>query len=127
MTNLRIPGPTPCPDVVLKEMGRQMINHRGPEFKKVLFDVTDKLKQVFKTKNDELFKTKNDELLGLSRARGECPERTKSPVWSVAEGWVKSSKIRLRPVRLTLNDLQKICCLKGVRTSLTGPDLLLVL
>ena len=52
MTNLRIPGPTPCPDVVLKEMGRQMINHRGPEFKKVLFDVTDKLKQVFKTKND---------------------------------------------------------------------------
>ena len=52
MTNLRIPGPTPCPDVVLKEMGRQMINHRGPEFKKILFDVTDKLKQVFKTKND---------------------------------------------------------------------------
>ncbi|MCJ7769237.1 MAG: alanine--glyoxylate aminotransferase family protein, partial [Dehalococcoidales bacterium] len=52
MTNLRIPGPTPCPDVVLKEMGRQMINHRGPEFKNVLFDVTDKLKQVFKTKND---------------------------------------------------------------------------
>lgn len=52
MTNLRIPGPTPCPDVVLKEMGRQMINHRGPEFKKVLYDVTDKLKQIFKTKND---------------------------------------------------------------------------
>ncbi len=52
MTNLRIPGPTPCPDVVLKEMGRQMINHRGPEFKNILFDVTDKLKQVFKTKND---------------------------------------------------------------------------
>jgi aspartate aminotransferase-like enzyme len=52
MTNLRIPGPTPCPEVVLKEMGRQMINHRGPEFKKILLDVTDKLKQVFKTKND---------------------------------------------------------------------------
>lgn len=52
MTNLRIPGPTPCPDIVLKEMGRQMINHRGPEFKKVLFNVTDKLKQVFKTNND---------------------------------------------------------------------------
>jgi len=52
MTNLRIPGPTPCPDVVLKEMGRQMINHRGPEFKNILFDVTNKLKQVFKTKND---------------------------------------------------------------------------
>ena len=32
MTNLRIPGPTPCPDDVLREMSRQMINHRGPEF-----------------------------------------------------------------------------------------------
>jgi aspartate aminotransferase-like enzyme len=52
MANLRIPGPTPCPDVVLKEMSRQMINHRGPEFKNILLDVTDKLKQVFKTKND---------------------------------------------------------------------------
>ena len=28
---LRIPGPTPCPDEVLKAIGRQMINHRGKE------------------------------------------------------------------------------------------------
>jgi aspartate aminotransferase-like enzyme len=52
MTNLRIPGPTPCPEAVLKEMARQMVNHRGPEFSKALADVTDKLKQAFKTKND---------------------------------------------------------------------------
>jgi len=52
MTNLRIPGPTPCPEVVLKEMSRQMVNHRGPEFFLLLNDVTDKLKQVFRTKND---------------------------------------------------------------------------
>ena len=52
MTNLRIPGPTPCPEEVLKEMGRQMVNHRGPEFSKALSDATDKLKQAFKTKND---------------------------------------------------------------------------
>jgi aspartate aminotransferase-like enzyme len=52
MTNLRIPGPTPCPDEILVEMGRQMINHRGPEFKKILYDVTEKLKQLFKTNND---------------------------------------------------------------------------
>ena len=52
MTNLRIPGPTPCPDAVLKEMSRQMINHRGPEFARLLNNVTDKLKQVFQTKND---------------------------------------------------------------------------
>ncbi len=52
MTNLRIPGPTPCPDEVLKEMSRQMINHRGSEFAQILNDITDKLKQLFKTKND---------------------------------------------------------------------------
>ncbi|HEX79095.1 MAG TPA: alanine--glyoxylate aminotransferase family protein [Dehalococcoidia bacterium] len=52
MTNLRIPGPTPCPDEVLKAMGRQMINHRGPEFARSLDDVTNKLKQLFQTRND---------------------------------------------------------------------------
>jgi aspartate aminotransferase-like enzyme len=52
MENLRIPGPTPCPPEVLEAMGWPMINHRGPEFKKMLLEVTDGLKQVFQTKND---------------------------------------------------------------------------
>ncbi|MGA3094650.1 MAG: alanine--glyoxylate aminotransferase family protein, partial [Dehalococcoidales bacterium] len=52
MTNLRIPGPTPCPPEVLQAMSRQMINHRGGEFQKMLLDVTDKLKKLFITKND---------------------------------------------------------------------------
>ncbi len=52
MENLRIPGPTPLPDEVLKVMSRQMINHRGPEFQQILNDVTDKLKTLFQTKND---------------------------------------------------------------------------
>ena len=54
MAQLRIPGPTPCPPEVLQAMGRQMINHRGPEFMQMLTDVTAKLKQVFQTKNDVL-------------------------------------------------------------------------
>jgi len=52
MENLRIPGPTPCPEVVLKEMSRQMINHRGPEFTQILNDVTENLKKLFQTEND---------------------------------------------------------------------------
>jgi aspartate aminotransferase-like enzyme len=52
MQNLRIPGPTPCPEDVLEAMGRQMVNHRGPEFASLLTDVTDKLKLLFKTQND---------------------------------------------------------------------------
>jgi aspartate aminotransferase-like enzyme len=52
MEQLRIPGPTPCPPEVLQAMSRQMIDHRGGEFVKILNRVTDKLKQVFITKND---------------------------------------------------------------------------
>ena len=52
MEELRIPGPTPLPDEVLQAMTKQMINHRGPEFIEMLAGVTDKLKQLFQTKND---------------------------------------------------------------------------
>jgi len=52
MDNLRIPGPTPIPDEVLKTMSRQMINHRGPEFKQIQDDVLTDLKKLFMTKND---------------------------------------------------------------------------
>jgi aspartate aminotransferase-like enzyme len=52
MAQLRIPGPTPCPPEVLQAMARQMFNHRGAEFHKLLTDVTEKMKQVFQTKND---------------------------------------------------------------------------
>ena len=49
---LRVPGPTPCPPQSLEAMGRQMINHRGGEFAKILNSSTDKLKQIFQTKGD---------------------------------------------------------------------------
>jgi aspartate aminotransferase-like enzyme len=49
---LRVPGPTPCPPQALQAMGRQMINHRGGEFAKILNSTTEKLKQAFQTKGD---------------------------------------------------------------------------
>lgn len=52
MGQLRIPGPTPCPPQVLEAMAKAMIDHRGPEFVKIMLRVTDKLKQAFMTKND---------------------------------------------------------------------------
>jgi aspartate aminotransferase-like enzyme len=57
MTQLRVPGPTPCPPEVLKAMDWQMVNHRGPEFHQMLTDVTADLKKVFQTKNDLLLLT----------------------------------------------------------------------
>ena len=52
MEQLRIPGPTPCPTEVLQAMTKQMIDHRGEEFGQIMSEVTDKLKQLFQTKND---------------------------------------------------------------------------
>ena len=52
MSNLRIPGPTPCPDDVLEASGRQMINHRSPEFREILTRTTERLQQLFATTND---------------------------------------------------------------------------
>ncbi|OGN99554.1 MAG: class V aminotransferase [Chloroflexi bacterium RBG_13_52_12] len=57
MTQLRVPGPTPCPPEVLKAMAWPMVNHRGPEFHQMLSDVTADLKKVFQTKNDVLLLT----------------------------------------------------------------------
>lgn len=54
---LRIPGPTPCPPKVLEAMGKQMINHRGPEFGKLIGKVTAQLKEMFQTKGDLLILT----------------------------------------------------------------------
>jgi len=52
MENLRIPGPTPCPEVVLQAMTKQMINHRGTEFGEIMTNVTADLKQLMQTKGD---------------------------------------------------------------------------
>ncbi len=52
MEQLRIPGPTPIPDNVRQAMSRQMINHRGPEFAKIINRATENLKTLFQTKND---------------------------------------------------------------------------
>ncbi len=54
MSNLRIPGPTPCPPEVLEAMGWQMVNHRGPQFAQFLKDITSDLKTIFQTENDVL-------------------------------------------------------------------------
>lgn len=54
---LRIPGPTPLPPEARKAAGRQMINHRGKEFKELYFRLEKKMKKIFQTKNDILFLT----------------------------------------------------------------------
>ena len=52
--NLRIPGPTPCPEDVLAAGAAQMMNHRGPEFAQILRRVTAGLNWVFGSPTDVL-------------------------------------------------------------------------
>jgi len=47
--NLRIPGPTSLPPTVKEAGGRQMINHRGPEFKALLERLQAGMKPYFGT------------------------------------------------------------------------------
>jgi aspartate aminotransferase-like enzyme len=54
---LRIPGPTPLPERVVRAMSRPMIDHRGPEFASLLADVTAGLKEVFRTASDVVLLT----------------------------------------------------------------------
>src|SRR3981081_1552709 len=51
-SQLRIPGPTPLPERVVRSMSRPMIDHRGPEFAEILSEITAGAKRVFKTSND---------------------------------------------------------------------------
>ncbi len=46
---LLLPGPTPIPERVLRAMNRSMINHRGPEFRDMLDDVTRGVKRIYGT------------------------------------------------------------------------------
>jgi len=56
-TQLRIPGPTPLPDRVVRAMNRPMIDHRGPEFAAILARITSGARRVFKTSGDLLLLT----------------------------------------------------------------------
>jgi aspartate aminotransferase-like enzyme len=49
---LRIPGPTPCPQEVLEAMSVQMFNHRGKVFDALINKITPRVQQVYQTKND---------------------------------------------------------------------------
>lgn len=46
---LQIPGPTPVPDRILRAMDMPVIDHRGPEFKKLGLKVLAGIKTIFKT------------------------------------------------------------------------------
>jgi aspartate aminotransferase-like enzyme len=51
---LRIPGPTPIPERVMRAASRPMINHRGPDAAVLVRDIVDGLRWALQTGNDIL-------------------------------------------------------------------------
>jgi aspartate aminotransferase-like enzyme len=49
---LRIPGPAPLPERVVRAASKPMIDHRGPEFAALLNDILAGVKRVYETQND---------------------------------------------------------------------------
>jgi alanine-glyoxylate transaminase/serine-glyoxylate transaminase/serine-pyruvate transaminase len=47
---LQIPGPTNVPDRILRAIVRPTIDHRGPEFKGLCFEVLEGIKEIFQTR-----------------------------------------------------------------------------
>lgn len=47
---LLLPGPTPLPEEVLAASARQMVNHRGPEFGRLLAETLDGLRRIAMTR-----------------------------------------------------------------------------
>jgi aspartate aminotransferase-like enzyme len=52
MMNLRLPGPTPVPEDVVKAVSQPMIDHRGREFHEIMKRLTANLRKAFETKNE---------------------------------------------------------------------------
>ena len=46
---LQIPGPSPVPERILRAIGRQVIDHRGPEFQRLGQEILQGCRTVFKT------------------------------------------------------------------------------
>lgn len=59
MSDLRLmlPGPTPCPSSVLREMARPMINHRGKQFGAMLTELTCDLQWAYQTAHEVVILT----------------------------------------------------------------------
>jgi aspartate aminotransferase-like enzyme len=52
LTNLRIPGPTPCRREVLEAVARPMMNYRGPEMAVLVEGLVGKLQRFLETEHD---------------------------------------------------------------------------
>jgi aspartate aminotransferase-like enzyme len=62
------PGPTPIPPEVLLAQGSPLVYHRGPGFGRLMRDVTDRLKELYRTERADVFLMTSSGTGGLESA-----------------------------------------------------------
>jgi serine---pyruvate transaminase len=62
------PGPTPIPPEVLLAQGSPLVYHRGPGFGKLMRDVTDRLREIYRTESADIFLLTSSGTGGLESA-----------------------------------------------------------
>ena len=87
---LMIPGPTPCPDAVLRALSTQMINHRGPEYMVMQRELIAGLQEVFRTQADCLIFPAS----GTFRYQVNCFHFFVGPITRMASGsrWSRAAR-----------------------------------
>ena len=96
---LFIPGPVDVADDVLRKMASPMISHRGKEVSKLQKSISEKLQQVFFTKNTIILSTTSGS--GLMEASVRCCTSKGAAVFSVGafgDRWGKMAKTNGKPV-----------------------------
>ena len=66
------PGPTPIPPEVLLAQGSPLVYHRGPGFGNLMTDVTDRLRELYRTEAAEIFLMTSSGTGGLESAIQNC-------------------------------------------------------
>src|SRR6185369_4261963 len=66
------PGPTPIPPEVLLAQGSPLVYHRGPGFGKLMRDVTDRLRQLYRTEDADILLMTSSGTGGLESAIQNC-------------------------------------------------------
>lgn len=66
------PGPTPIPPEVLLAQGSPLVYHRGPGFGAIMRDVTDRLKELYRTTSADVLLMTSSGTGGLESAVANC-------------------------------------------------------
>ena len=88
---LFIPGPTPIPERITRAMQQPMINHRGPAFHKMMGEIIEGVKKVYKTEKGRIANVVLKEIGGLSKETKTMLGKTISALFKEGNQVIKNN------------------------------------